>query len=195
VKQAEAAAYVGVDRKRIRTLHEQGRIKRNNVTGEYDKASLDAYIATRDPDRRAVGKRGNSAPDEPSQSIQPKPATRVGRPPSLSPAAGSGSGAAGLTYADLQRAEKAEKVRILQSKRKRMDGDLLPKEDVVNALFSVVKVVQQKIVAWEPKFLPHMSDTGRELVKSEIRLLLDGLATACTELPDKVHKDDEGAAS
>ena len=71
--------------------------------------------------------------------------------------------------------EAVYKAKLAQLKYQREAGEVVDRKDVEDTLFAIGKKMQTRMMGWTPRFMAHMTDTGKELVKEEISGLLDEL--------------------
>lgn len=77
------------------------------------------------------------------------------------------------SIADIKKDSEFWKSKLSEAKYLKEIGQLVDMQVVEDVIFGIGKRMQAKMMAWEPRFKAHMTETGKETVKEEIRELLE----------------------
>ena len=155
VSGADLGRIFGVSKARITQLKNEGAL----ICGEDGKFSVSEAEdhfgrkagRTNEAERKAKAAAGSTAKAKPSEKLP------------------SGE----ISLAELKRQVEKEKLVGMEFKNKLIASELIDLASVEQAVFTIGKKLQTKMVGWKPRFLAHMTDKGKETVHSEIITLIE----------------------
>jgi len=151
--QREAAKLFGISDVALYSMHKRGKVSRA-ADKTYSVKEITAARAAQDPVKMEEGKayNGGSAGNAP-KSEKTDSLMQIKK------------------HEGFFKAKRAELIYRREAK------ELIPRAEVEGVLSDIGAKLKAKMFNWEPRFVVHMTDTGKKLVNSEIRILIEEIIT------------------